>query len=269
MVRAASPGLSRWSKSKPPRDAWPMARSALMMWARSSRPFGKDGKHKLALGNIEDHPYLKNQERLTFARCGITDPVSVADYVAAWRIRGPEESAWHGGRGHCRRSDRVGPSRPWRCGLPDRHQVENRARRQGRSEIHLLQCRRRRQRHLRRPHGDGGRSLHADRRHDHRRHRRGRHQGLRLHPLGISRRHRHHEGGDCRRHRRQVAWRKYSGYGQILHARSAARGWRLYLRRRNLDARKPRRQARHGAGPSRRSRHSKACSASPRSSTTC
>jgi formate dehydrogenase iron-sulfur subunit len=37
--------------------------------------------HPLHLGNIEDHPYLKNQERLTFARCGITDPVSVADYV--------------------------------------------------------------------------------------------------------------------------------------------------------------------------------------------
>jgi hypothetical protein len=34
--------------------------------------------HALRLGNIEDHPYLKNQERLTFARCGITDPVSVA-----------------------------------------------------------------------------------------------------------------------------------------------------------------------------------------------
>jgi formate dehydrogenase iron-sulfur subunit len=40
-----------------------------------------DGAHPLRLGNIEEHPYLKNQERLTFARCGITDPVSVADYV--------------------------------------------------------------------------------------------------------------------------------------------------------------------------------------------
>ncbi len=40
------------------------------------------GTHKLSLGNIGEHPYLKNQERLTFARCGITDPVSVADYVA-------------------------------------------------------------------------------------------------------------------------------------------------------------------------------------------
>ncbi|WP_395661998.1 formate dehydrogenase beta subunit [Aestuariivirga sp.] len=38
--------------------------------------------HPLCHGNIEDHPYLKNQERLTFARCGVTDPVSVEDYVA-------------------------------------------------------------------------------------------------------------------------------------------------------------------------------------------
>ncbi len=43
--------------------------------------FLEGGPHALRLGNIEDHPYLKNQERLTFARCGITDPVSVADYV--------------------------------------------------------------------------------------------------------------------------------------------------------------------------------------------
>ncbi len=43
--------------------------------------FLSGGDHKLRLGNIEEHPYLKNQERLTFARCGITDPVSVSDYV--------------------------------------------------------------------------------------------------------------------------------------------------------------------------------------------
>jgi formate dehydrogenase iron-sulfur subunit len=41
----------------------------------------KDGAHPLRLGNIEEHPYLKNQERLTFSRCGITDPVSVTDYA--------------------------------------------------------------------------------------------------------------------------------------------------------------------------------------------
>lgn len=40
------------------------------------------GKHALALGKTEDIPFLKNQERLTFARIGITDPVSIEDYVA-------------------------------------------------------------------------------------------------------------------------------------------------------------------------------------------
>jgi formate dehydrogenase iron-sulfur subunit len=44
--------------------------------------FHLGGEHVNRLGNIELHPYLRNQERLTFARCGITDPVSVADYVA-------------------------------------------------------------------------------------------------------------------------------------------------------------------------------------------
>ena len=31
-------------------------------------------------------PWLKNQERLTFARAGITDPVSVADYIGPRRF---------------------------------------------------------------------------------------------------------------------------------------------------------------------------------------
>ncbi len=40
------------------------------------------GTHRLSLGVIDDHPWLKSQQRLTFARVGIIDPVSVADYVA-------------------------------------------------------------------------------------------------------------------------------------------------------------------------------------------
>jgi formate dehydrogenase iron-sulfur subunit len=39
-------------------------------------------KHPLSLGLTEEIPYLKKQERLTFARMGIIDPVSVADYEA-------------------------------------------------------------------------------------------------------------------------------------------------------------------------------------------
>ena len=42
-----------------------------------------DGKtHHLYLGPTEDIPYLKNQERLTFARCGIVDPLSLSDYIS-------------------------------------------------------------------------------------------------------------------------------------------------------------------------------------------
>lgn len=39
------------------------------------------GDHKLKLGLTEEIPFLKNQERLTFARVGITDPVSLQDYL--------------------------------------------------------------------------------------------------------------------------------------------------------------------------------------------
>jgi formate dehydrogenase iron-sulfur subunit len=45
-------------------------------------------RHPLCLGPTEEIPYLKNQERLTFARCGITDPVSLADYIAHDGYRG-------------------------------------------------------------------------------------------------------------------------------------------------------------------------------------
>ena len=37
--------------------------------------------HALYLGPTEDIPYLKNQQRLTFERAGITDPVSLDDYI--------------------------------------------------------------------------------------------------------------------------------------------------------------------------------------------
>src|SRR5579859_1003984 len=40
------------------------------------------GKHALALGLTEQIDYFKRQERLTFARVGLTDPLSVEDYIA-------------------------------------------------------------------------------------------------------------------------------------------------------------------------------------------
>jgi formate dehydrogenase iron-sulfur subunit len=44
--------------------------------------FTAGGKHPLRLGLTEDLPWLANQERLTFARAGITDPLSLQDYLA-------------------------------------------------------------------------------------------------------------------------------------------------------------------------------------------
>jgi formate dehydrogenase iron-sulfur subunit len=44
--------------------------------------FHNGGAHKLGLGLTEEIDYLKKQERLTFARMGITDPVSLEDYQA-------------------------------------------------------------------------------------------------------------------------------------------------------------------------------------------
>ena len=41
-----------------------------------------------SLGRIEDLPYLKSQQRVTFARCGIIDPLSLADYEAHGGLKG-------------------------------------------------------------------------------------------------------------------------------------------------------------------------------------
>ena len=45
-----------------------------------SADFLKGGDHALKLGDVADIPYLKNQDRWTFRRCGLTDPVSIEDY---------------------------------------------------------------------------------------------------------------------------------------------------------------------------------------------
>jgi formate dehydrogenase iron-sulfur subunit len=54
--------------------------------------FTKGAPHALNLGLTEEIPYLKQQERLTFARCGITDPLSLADYIGHNGYRGLERA---------------------------------------------------------------------------------------------------------------------------------------------------------------------------------
>ncbi len=50
------------------------------------------GDHRLRLGPTDEIPYLKNQDRLTFARVGISDPVSLDDYLAHGGYRGLERA---------------------------------------------------------------------------------------------------------------------------------------------------------------------------------
>jgi formate dehydrogenase iron-sulfur subunit len=57
-----------------------------------------EGKpHKKCIGVVDAYPWLKEQTRLTFARCGITDPRSIEDYQA------------HGGYEGLKKALEVGP----------------------------------------------------------------------------------------------------------------------------------------------------------------
>src|SRR6476620_6203980 len=55
------------------------------------------GPHPLRLGRPEELPFLAKQTRLTFARCGIVDPLSLDDYRA------------HGGLKRLAREKELGP----------------------------------------------------------------------------------------------------------------------------------------------------------------
>lgn len=50
--------------------------------------FGELAAHPKALGLTDDLPWLRAQTRLTFARCGVIDPLSMADYRAHGGLTG-------------------------------------------------------------------------------------------------------------------------------------------------------------------------------------
>ena len=50
------------------------------------------GAHRLRLGRPEEIPYLAKQSRLTFERCGIIDPLDIADYRAHGGFKGLEKA---------------------------------------------------------------------------------------------------------------------------------------------------------------------------------
>jgi formate dehydrogenase iron-sulfur subunit len=54
--------------------------------------FERGGEHRLRVGKVDGIAFFKNQERLTFARVGITDPLSVDDYRLHGGWRGLENA---------------------------------------------------------------------------------------------------------------------------------------------------------------------------------
>ena len=176
------------------------------------------------------------------------------------------------GRGDGAGRDRQGghrfrTARTRRRRLPDRHQVEDRARHDGGAEIHRLQRRRGRQRHLRRPHDHGGRPLRADRRHGDRR----QSPSARPRATSISAR-------NIRMRRRPstrpFAWRGAPAcWAPACSVRHIVSTWRCGSAPAPMSAAKRRRcwnRWRAGAAwsaPSRLCRPTRACSASRRSST--
>jgi formate dehydrogenase iron-sulfur subunit len=50
------------------------------------------GAHPLRLGAVDEIPWLKRQTRLTFARCGVIDPRSLADYRSHGGYKGLERA---------------------------------------------------------------------------------------------------------------------------------------------------------------------------------
>lgn len=60
--------------------------------------FLKGGAHPLNIGKVDDHSWMKRQNRITFARCGIIDPLSISEYEA------------HGGGAGLARALQIGPA---------------------------------------------------------------------------------------------------------------------------------------------------------------
>jgi formate dehydrogenase iron-sulfur subunit len=58
----------------------------------------QDKPHPLALGLSDEIPWLKRQTRLTFARCGVIDPLSLDDYRAQGGSKGLDRAAGLAGK---------------------------------------------------------------------------------------------------------------------------------------------------------------------------
>ena len=119
----------------------------------------KGGSHPKALGRVDDMPYLARQQRLIFARCGLTDPLSIDDYRDHGGLRGLERALSLGPEATIEEILASGLRGRGGAGFPTRRQMADDGRGRRRAEIRSLQRRRGRQRNLRRPDADGRRPV--------------------------------------------------------------------------------------------------------------
>ena len=206
--------------------------------------FLRGGAHPLSVGPVESIPYFAKQERLTFARVGVTDPVSLDDYLANAGYQGLMRAFSLSPADVIKEVTDSGLRGRGGAAFPTGIKWKTVAEAPAGSEVRHVQRRRRRFRDIRRSHADGRRSVLPDRRHDHRRDRRRGDAGLHLLALRVparaSRAQRRDRGGV----RAGLSRREHPRHGQAVRSRGQARRRRLHLRRGNLDAREPRRETR-------------------------
>ena len=90
-ARAASTGSSRWSRSRRPpgRIAYGPVDAERRREPVRCRLARRRRRMRCASAAPRTIPFLKRQTRLTFARCGVIDPLSLADYRAHGGLAGP------------------------------------------------------------------------------------------------------------------------------------------------------------------------------------
>ncbi len=159
VIEVAGPDGRRWGYGPVgPEDVEALIAAGLLTGAPEAV------EHPLALGPVEELPWLQRQQRITFARVGVVDPQSADDYLA------------HGGMAGLARALQLPPERVVEevtasglrgrggAGFPAGTSGGRSRRRRGRAQVRLLQRRRGRQRHLRRPDAARGRPvLHSSR----------------------------------------------------------------------------------------------------------
>jgi formate dehydrogenase iron-sulfur subunit len=129
--------------------------------------------HPNHVGIVDEIPYLQKQQRLTFARIGITDPLSTDDYLAHGGLEGLKQALAADGDAACEALIESGLRGRGGAAFPAGIKWRTVRGAKAAAEVHRLQRRRRRLRHVLRPPDHGERSVRADRRDDHRRHRHG------------------------------------------------------------------------------------------------